>query len=113
MRCFDAEDGDNHVADGEPVVGLPVLPGVGRGDPVLAEDMELPVWRMVLVCPAGVVVDPADDFFGSCRRVVGCNGYTYAHLGVKRPLLSKEPANFAIFAARMAFSRRPSRSCPR
>ena len=42
MRCFDAEDGDNHVADGEPVVGLPVLPGVGRGDPVLAEDMELP-----------------------------------------------------------------------
>ena len=49
---------------------------------------------------------------GMSRRAVGCNGYTLCHLPAwdSKPLPRKEPASFAIFAARMARSRRLMRS---
>ena len=79
-------------------------------------DKAVPVWSVVVLAVRdGREVCPADGCGDSCRPVVECNGYTLAHLPNwdKSPLPRNDPANFAIFAARMAFSNRFSRSLPR
>ena len=74
---------------------LPVGDGARKGDVAL--------W----------VLDPVLGCGNSCRPAVEHNGYTSNHLPVENGLrfrLREEDANFAIFAARMAFSNFPIRS---
>ena len=62
---------------------------------------------------AAVALDPVFDCGNNCRPAVEHNGYTSNHLPVGNGLrfrLREEDANFAIFAARMAFSNFPIRS---
>ena len=93
-----------------------LLPGAAAGEGVVeAPDNSLRgAPEGALVAPVGV--SPGSDFSARSHRAVGCSGYTWFHLPVrscKPPELRKEEANFAILAARMAFSSFAIRSAAR
>lgn len=62
---------------GAPAVDMADHAGAVVAVPVPAEDrVAAPFSVAVLVVPAGAESGPADDCGGSCRRAVGCSGYT-------------------------------------
>ena len=87
-------------------VVLELVP-VGRGEPEAEVDRDFP-W----VVP-GAWTGPVPACGDSCHRVGEYSGYTWVHLPVRdcsAPLPKNAEAILAIFAARMAFSSRWTRS---